>query len=84
MEISFFLQFIYHPAVAFVPLRSMEGERREDTMLQRSFGTGEDVQSRIRRYAGTVYRLAYAKTGNRQDAADVLLSPAPTGGMVRL
>lgn len=40
-------------------------------MPHSSFGTGEDVESLIRRYAGTVYRLAYAKTGNRQDADDV-------------
>ena len=40
-------------------------------MQPRSFGTDDDVERLVRRYADTVYRLAYAKTGNRQDADDV-------------
>ena len=40
-------------------------------MRPQSFGTDDHAEETIRRYAGMVYRLAYAKTGSRPDADDV-------------
>ena len=40
-------------------------------MQPQSFGTDDNAEETIRRFAGMVYRLAYAKTGNRHDADDV-------------
>lgn len=40
-------------------------------MEEQSFGTDDWVESIIELYSGTVYRLAYARTGNRADADDI-------------
>ena len=40
-------------------------------MRPQSFGTDDNAEETIRRFAGMVYRLAYAKTGSRSDADDV-------------
>lgn len=40
-------------------------------MMERSQRTGDAVQEIIATYSGMVYRLAYARTGNRADADDV-------------
>lgn len=40
-------------------------------MMERSQRTGDAVQEIIAAYSGMVYRLAYARTGNKADAEDV-------------
>ena len=40
-------------------------------MQPQSFGTDDNAEKMIRRFAKMIYRLAYAKTGSRQDADDV-------------
>ena len=40
-------------------------------MQPQSFGTDDNAEETIRRFADMVYRLAYAKTGSRHDADDV-------------
>ena len=40
-------------------------------MMERSQRTGDTIQEIISKYSDMVYRLAYARTGNRADADDV-------------
>ena len=40
-------------------------------MMERSQRTGDAVQEIMNTYSGMVYRLAYARTGNKPDADDV-------------
>lgn len=40
-------------------------------MMERSQRTGDTVQEIISKYSGMVYRLAYARCGNKADADDV-------------